>query len=243
MNRRARARSAAAPAPRRIVGYVRVSTQQQADEGHSLRAQRDRLAAYCDLYGLELVAVLADEGASASTMDGRPGLAEALRMVRAGDADGVLVAKLDRLTRSTRDLASLLEDAGRRGWALLSVAEQLDTSSAAGRLVVGVLGVVGQWEREAIGERTSTAMASMRQRGLYTGGAARYGYRAGSDGTLAEDAAEQAVIAAVCELRSAGLSLRRVAVELERRGMLTRGGRRFDAPAIQRIETDAREVA
>lgn len=102
-----------------------------------------------------------------------------------------------------------------------------------------IIGVVGQWEREAIGERTSSAMASMRQRGLYTGGAARYGYRAGADGALAEDAAEQAVIAAVCELRAAGLSLRRVAVELERRGMLTRGGRRFDAAAIQRIENDA----
>ena len=243
MARRARSRSAAVPAPRRIVGYVRVSTQQQADEGHSLRAQRDRLAAYCELYGLELVAVVADEGASASTMDGRPGLGEALRLVRAGEADGVLVAKLDRLTRSTRDLATILEDAGRRGWALLSVAEQLDTSSAAGRLVVGVLGVVGQWEREAIGERTSAAMGSMRDRKLYTGGAARYGYRPGVDGALVEEPGEQAVLAAVRDLRAAGLSLRRVAAELEARGMLTRGGRRFDAVAIQRIEADARVAA
>ena len=241
---RRRSRAVSAPAPRRVVGYVRVSTSKQAEEGHSLPAQRARLAAYCELYGLELAAVLADEGASASTMDGRPGLAEALRLARTGAVDGVLVVKLDRLTRSTRDLATILEDASRRGWALLSVAEQLDTSSAGGRLVVGVLGVVGQWEREAIGERTSAALVNMRDRGLYTGGAARYGYRVAADGVALEaHPDEQRVIDTVRELRGAGLSLRRVAVELESRGMLTRNGRRFDAASVMRLETDAVGVA
>lgn len=232
-----RSRHAPPAAPRRVVGYVRVSTTKQAEEGHGLAAQRARLAAYCELYGLELVAVLADEGASGSTLAGRPGAAEALRMARAGEVDGVLVAKLDRLTRSTRDLADVLDDAARRGWALVSVAEQLDTSSAAGRLVVGVLGVVGQWEREAIGERTSAAMGAMRDAGLYTGGRARYGYRVVS-GVLQPDDAEQATLAAVRDLRAAGLSLRATADALEARGMLTRGGRRFTPAAILRLEAD-----
>jgi site-specific DNA recombinase len=230
-----RARSLA-PARRRVVGYVRVSTSKQADGGHSLDAQRSKLAAWCALYDAELVEVFADEGVSASTTDGRPGLEAALGAVRAGRADALLVAKLDRLTRSTRDLGELLDDANRRGWGLLSVAENLDTSSAAGRLVVGVLGVVAQWEREAIGERTAAAMGAMREAGLYTGGRARYGYRVGDDGRLVEDDAEQLVIAAVRELRAAGLSLRAVADELARRGMLTRGGRRFDAKGIARLE-------
>lgn len=230
-----RARSLA-PARRRVVGYVRVSTSKQADNGHSLDAQRAKLAAWCALYDAELVEVFADEGASASTTDGRPGLEAALDAVRAGRADALLVAKLDRLTRSTRDLGALLDDANRRGWGLLSVAENLDTSSAAGRLVVGVLGVVAQWEREAIGERTAAAMGAMREAGLYTGGAVRYGYRVGDEGQLVEDEGEQLVIEAVRELRAAGLSLRAVAAELTRRGMLTRGGRSFDAKGIARLE-------
>lgn len=234
----------ASPSPRRVVGYVRVSTTKQADEGHSLSAQRAKLAAYCELYGLELVAVVADEGASASTMEGRPALQEALRLARSGEVDGVLVAKLDRLTRSTRDLAAILDDAGRRGWGLLSVAEQLDTSSAAGRLVVGVLGVVGQWEREAIGERTSAAMLDMRARRLYTGGPVRYGYRVAADGaSLVVDEPEQAVLRAVRDLRASGLSLRAVAAALAERGMLTRSGTPFAASGISRLEADAMEAA
>lgn len=226
-----------------MVGYVRVSTSMQAAEGHSLTAQRARLATYCELYGLELVAVCADEGASASSLDGRSGLAEALRMARAGKVDGVLVCSLDRLTRSTRDLADLLDDAGRRGWSLLSVAEQLDTSSAGGRLVVNVIGVINQWQREKIGETTSAAMKNMRARKLYTGGVVRYGYRLGADGALEAEPNEQRVIAAVRELRALGWSLRRVSAELAARGMLTRGGRPFDAVAISRLESDAAEVA
>jgi DNA invertase Pin-like site-specific DNA recombinase len=228
---------------RRLVGYVRVSTAAQVEQGHSLEAQRAKLQLWCELHGHTLVAVLADEGRSASTLDGRPGAAEALRLCRTGAVDGVLVSKLDRLTRSTRDLAELLDDSCRHGWALVSVAEQLDTATAAGRLVVGVLGAVAQWEREAIGERTSAAMAHMRAVGRYTGGACRYGWQVGTDGQLVPHAGERAVLAAVRELRASGLSLRAVAAELHARGLLSRGGRAWSASGVQRLEAEAAEVA
>lgn len=222
--------------PRRVVGYVRVSTERQADEGASLAAQRRKLAAWCELYSCELVEVLADEGASAKSMAGRPGLEAALRRVRSGDCDGLLVAKLDRLTRSTRDLGELLDDAGRRGWSLMSVGEQLDTSSAVGRLMVGILGTVAQWEREAIGERTSDAMRQMAAEGRYTGGPVPYGYRLGAEGGRLEvDPAEQAALSAIRELRAAGLSLRKVAAALETRGMLARSGRRWSAGSLLNV--------
>ena len=82
----------------------------------------------------------------------------------------MLIAKLDRCTRSVADLASLIDTFSRRGVALISAAESLDTSSAGGRLVVNVLGAVAQWEREAIAERTSAALQVLKQQGRATGG-------------------------------------------------------------------------
>lgn len=221
---------------RRLIGYVRVSTSMQADAGHSLDAQRAKLDAWCALYDADLVDVVIDAGLSASTMDGRPGLVSLLSRLRAGEADGVLVAKLDRLTRSTRDLGDLVDRSTRDGWAILSVAEQLDTSSAAGRLVVNVLGAVSQWEREAAGERTSAAMRSMRERLLYTGGRVRYGYRVAADGvSLERDEHEQAVLAAVRELHAAGLSLRGIGAELDRRGLVSRSGSPWGPSTVRRL--------
>jgi len=220
---------------RRLIGYVRVSTSMQADAGHSLEAQRAKLDAWCALYDADLVDVVIDAGLSASTMDGRPGLVSLLSRLRAGEADGVLVAKLDRLTRSTRDLGELVDRSTRDGWAILSVAEQLDTSSAAGRLVVNVLGAVSQWEREAAGERTSSAMRSMRERLLYTGGRVRYGYRVGDDGCLVPDEHEQAVLGAVRELHAAGLSLRGIGAELDRRGLVSRSGAPWGPSTVRRL--------
>ncbi|MBI3722714.1 recombinase family protein [bacterium] len=161
----------------RVIGYVRVSTDKQADEGVSLAAQRSKLEAYASLYGLELVEVVVDAGVSAKTLD-RPGLGRALDRLARGEADGLLVAKLDRLTRSVRDLGTLIAEHFETA-ALLSVAENIDTRSAAGRLVLNVLASVAQWEREAIGERTSAAMAHMAEEGRFTGGEAPYGYALG----------------------------------------------------------------
>jgi site-specific DNA recombinase len=174
------------PTARRVIAYVRVSTDKQAESGLGLEAQREKVRAYCALHDAELVRLCEDAGASASTLD-RPALAEALAELAAGRADALLVLKLDRLTRSTRDLGDLLDRSQREGWALLSVSESLDTSTAAGRLVVGVLGAVAQWEREAIGERTAAAMAALAASGRYTGGTVPYGQRLAADGLHLEE--------------------------------------------------------
>lgn len=231
------ARRPAAPArsARRIVAYVRVSTEKQADNGVSLDAQEAKVRAYAALHDAELVGLHVDAGRSASTLDDRPALADALAALRRGEADALLVVKLDRLTRSTRDLGELLDRATREGWAILSVAESLDTATAAGRLVVSVLGAVAQWEREAIGERTSAAMQHLRAEGRYTGGRCRYGYRVDADGLLVPDDNEQAALSVVAELRAAGLSLRAISAELAARGFLSRTGRPFTASTLQNL--------
>ncbi len=137
--------------PTRTIAYLRVSSDKQADRGVSLDAQRAKLKAYAELYELDLVDVVVDAGLSAKSLD-RPGLQRALGMLKAGDAEALLVVRLDRLTRSVVDLGTLVERYIAPGKAaLLSVGEQIDTRSAAGRLVLNVLASVSQWEREAIG--------------------------------------------------------------------------------------------
>lgn len=220
----------------RTVAYLRVSTDKQADKGVSLDAQRAKVEAYAALYDLEVIEVIVDAGASAKTLD-RPGLTRALEMLRKGTADALLVVKLDRLTRSVRDLGELVERYFAPGKAaLLSVGEQIDTRSAGGRLVLNVLASVSQWEREAIGERTAVAMQHKVAEGEYVGGEPRYGFRVADDGVrLVAVEAEQAVLAEARRLRDGGLSLRAVARELDASGLRSRAARAFSAAQVRRM--------
>ena len=220
----------------RAVAYLRVSTQEQADHGVSLDAQRAKVAAYAALYDLDLVAVEVDAGASAKSLDGRPALARALSMLDGREADALIVVKLDRLTRNVADLGGLVERYfGARGAALLSVGEQIDTRTSAGRLVLNVLASVAQWEREAIGERTSAALQHKKANGERVG-AVDFGYRLAADGVRLEaDAGEQATIARARTLAAGGLSLRKVAAALEGEGLTARNGKAFAATQIARM--------
>src|SRR2546423_9982982 len=146
----------------RAIGYVRVSTDKQADHGVSLEAQEAKIRAMAVVQGSEIVELIVDGGESAKNLN-RPGMERLLSLVDAGKVQTVIIAKLDRLTRSVKDLAELLERFQRRGVSLVSVAGTLDTGSAAGRLVVS------QWEREAISERTHDGMQHQKSTGLCVG--------------------------------------------------------------------------
>lgn len=164
----------------RAVGYVRVSTDMQALEGVSLDAQREKLRAYCKLHEIELIGICCDEGLSASTLD-RPGLQSALKLLEGGKANTLLVVKLDRLTRSLLDLDTLVRRYFvEQRYHLLSVTESLDTRTAMGRFVLYILGLIAQWEREAISERTRDSMAHLKRQGVKLG-AAPFGYAYGSE--------------------------------------------------------------
>ena len=210
----------------KVVGYIRVSTEEQASEGVSLDAQRCKLEAYAKLYELDLVAVEVDAGVSAKTLE-RPGLRSALARLARGDVEGLLIAKLDRLSRSVADWNALIEahfgpGGGRQ---LFSVADSIDTRTAAGRLVLNVLMSVAQWERETICERTRDAMAYKRSRSQWLG-QTPYGCDLAEDGkTLVENPRELEVLADVRRLKAEGWSLRRIAAELTARRIPTKNGR------------------
>jgi site-specific DNA recombinase len=160
----------------KTVGYVRVSTDKQ---GISLEAQAEKIRAMAVVHNAQLRDIIVDGGESAKSLN-RPGMARLLTLVHAGEIDTVIIAKLDRLTRSVKDLCTLLERFERRGVALISVAESLDTGSAAGRLVLNIMTAVSQWEREAIGERTRDAMSHKRSNGERVGNI-QFGYRLCAD--------------------------------------------------------------
>jgi DNA invertase Pin-like site-specific DNA recombinase len=173
--------------------------------------------------GAELVDVIVDAGESAKSLS-RPGMARLLFLVDTGAVDTVIIAKLDRLTRSVKDLAELLERLTRRGVSLVSVAESLDTGSASGRLVLNIMVSVSQWEREAIGERTRDAMRHQIARGFWVGNT-RYGYRQAADKRHVEpEPGEQAILERIQRLRKSGKSLRGIADQLNRLKIRTRQG-------------------
>lgn len=195
----------------RAIGYLRVSTQEQKDSGLSIAAQRAKVVAYAALYDIEVVSIITDEGVSAKTLV-RPGLQQALGALEDGHAAALLVAKLDRLTRSVRDLGELVERYFSR-FTLLSVGDHIDTRSAAGRLVLNILASVSQWEREAIGERTSAALRVLQSQGVRLG---RKPMRLGCENT---------VLTLISDLYASG-SYSHVALahELNRRGICTSTG-------------------
>lgn len=219
----------------RVLGYVRVSTEEQAEQGVSMDAQAERLRAYCKASDLELVRLEFDNGVSAKTVAKRPGLRRILRDLRAGRAEGLVVAKLDRLSRSVRDVLDLVDEAGRCGWQVHSIAEKLDTSTPAGRFTLTVLAGLSQMEREQTSERTKEALAHLRRQGKRTSGKAPFGYRF-EDGLEVEEAGEQTVLRTILELRAQGLGARRLAGELARRNVCNpRTGRSFSAGTVAAV--------
>ncbi len=217
----------------KAIGYTRVSPRDQAADAISLVSQRRKIEAYAVLHELELVDVIEDAGFSAKSLD-RPGMTRLLSLIRGRKVGVVVIAKLDRITRSVRDLGDLVELFQRSGVEFASVADHIDTSTASGRLVLNVMGSVSQWEREAIGERTSEALATMRSNGRRISRHPPYGYRFNGQGWV-EDEREQRAVAIMRHLRTDGLSLRKIATELERQGHHSRSGRRLSAQTIANV--------
>jgi len=226
----------------KVIGYIRVSTEEQASGGHSLESQRARVKAYSDLYGHEVVEVVEDAGYSAKSMD-RPGMQRVLDAVRAREVEGVVVTRLDRLTRRMGDLVDYVrlceEKSNGRGRArskavaLMAVEEKLDTSTPSGMMLIHLLGTLAEWERGMIGQRVRETMSSMSRRGLRTG-AIPHGYRLAPDGKALEpDPAEQAAAQLARDLRAGGASLRAIGRALEESGHANKAGGRWAPTSVK----------
>jgi len=227
------------------VGYCRVSTEEQASEGVSLGAQRERLAAYCTAHDHELVAVEVDKGISGKVKpEQRAGLARALDRVLSGEADGLIVLKLDRLSRSVRDVLDLADSAQRSKWRLVSLSEHLDTESPQGRFTLTLLAALAQLEREQVVERTRFALDSIAREGRGRSRFTPYGWRTSDGGTenragdrskLEPHKEEQAAIRRIIRQSKRGEGARRIAAALRRQGPNPRSGNPWTPESVAAI--------
>jgi DNA invertase Pin-like site-specific DNA recombinase len=201
----------------RIIGYIRVSTTEQ---GLSIEAQQKRLEMEAQLRGWSLKLMI-DEGQSgAKKPSERPALCEALRMLAAGEAQGIAVTKLDRIARSVADVATLLDTARTEGWSLIALDLGIDTASHEGQLVAGIMASIAQWERARIRERIREALAITRDKGTRLGTPPRY---------------DNSVAQRILELRECGMTWQQVGSELARDGIVTKAGKELTPATLRSI--------
>lgn len=211
--------TAAVGTPVRALGYVRVSTEEQADSGAGLAAQTSALRAEAQRRGwaLELVE---DAGYSGKDLK-RPGLAAALDQLDRRDADVLVVSKLDRLSRSVRDFGGLLDRATKRGWSVVCLDLGVDTTTPVGEFTANVVASASQYERRLIGQRTRDALRERRAAGVVLG----------RPRVLGDD-----VVGRILSERRKGRSLRAIADALTNEGVTTaRGGPRWSASSVQAV--------
>jgi len=205
----------------KTIGYIRVSTQGQAEDGVSLDAQEAKVRSWADLNGAEEVVIFRDEGISGKRSDNRPGLQAALDAVGKGDA--LVVYSLSRLSRSTKDTLILSEILLKKEADLVSLSEKIDTTTAAGKMVFRLLAVLSEFERDQISDRTRFALAHKKANGEKTGGDVPFGYRVRA-GKLYRHAEEQKAVGMILELRSEGLSLREICNRMTAAGIARKRG-------------------
>jgi site-specific DNA recombinase len=217
------------------IGYVRVSTDEQAREGVSLDAQRARIRAYAEAKDLTLTDILVDEGFSGKNLK-RPAMQELLTRCNDGKVSAVIVLKLDRLTRRTRHLLSLVEDLFlANDIEMHSVSESLDTSTPHGRFVLTLFGGLAQMEREQISDRTKAALAYKREQQQPTSHAP-LGWKAnGSKEPMQPVPEEVETIRQILDMWRYGSSYSAIARKLNADGIKTKLGGRWHHGTISRV--------
>lgn len=208
-----------------VVGHLRVSTQEQADSGLGLAAQRAAIEAAATARGWEVLWCI-DEGVSGSVApEDRTGMREALALLASGEASALAVSKLDRCSRDTHDFTGLLKRSGREGWGFVALDLGVDTSLPVGRLVAEMMIAVAQWERTVIAQRTRDALAMKKAAGIRLGAPIR---------------TDAAVRQRIRELRVAGLTLAAIAETLNREGTTTATGCAWTGHNVRRVVNSLR---
>lgn len=240
----------------KVIGYARVSTDRQ---DNSAGAQNTRIRGYAAAHGLELVGIETDLDAFSGDLN-RPGIQRILQLVRAKNIDGVVISKLDRLTRSTRDVIDLVELFEKKGVALISIAENLDTKSPIGQFFVQMIAALAELERKIIGTRTREGLQNLKSLG-FPAGPAPYGFesqpRTAQEKAdrvrkpLLENQREHNIISRIVGLRETGKEFCVIAETLNAEGYRTRPykgfpkGGKWVASSVQRIyvNSQARKIA
>ena len=214
----------------RLIAYARVST----DDQNTIEEQVHKIRTFCDLHDHELVGVHKDHGLSAKDTN-RAGLQSALRDLK--NADGIVIVKLDRLSRSVHDWCRLLKQFSQQNKTLVSVLDSLDTATAGGRMVANMFAVVAEWERDVISERTKATLGHLRDQGRRISRHAPFGFEADPDRPhhWKTCSHEQGILSRIRELHGCGLTYSDIARELNEFGHTTRCGTAWHRSGVWRI--------
>jgi len=227
---------------RRVIGYCRVSTESQADSGLSLEAQERKIRQFAELHDFEIVDVLVDAGYSGKDLS-RPAVQQCFDLLAEGYAEGLVIAKMDRLSRHLQDWIWIVNEFFGEGLgrSLYSIGDSIDTSSPSGMLVLHVLAAVAEWERAEISRRITVALQEKIAKNEHIG-VAPYGMRYAPDGTLEPDTYSPGLIVAyrANELRSEGLSYQKIADRLLAEGFRPQRAKRFSTSAVRNLCTNLR---
>ena len=224
----------------KLIAYLRVSTDKQAEDGYGLDVQEDDVRRWAKDNGHKIVALLADEGVSGSNgLDTREALPEALMALNAGTADGLLIPKLDRLSRDMLLQEQLLREVwtmGREVYSALGSEQNLrdDPDDPGRKMLRQILGAVNEYERSIIVLRLRKGRAAKAAKGGYAYGSPAFGQRA-EDGELVTDDREAAVSARMTELRAAGQSYRSIAAQLNAEGLKPKRGGQWHSQTVSRV--------
>lgn len=222
----------------RVAIYVRVSTQEQAKEGYSIKAQIERLKAYAVSQSWKVVETYIDDGESAKDMN-RTDLKRMLKDMEQDIFDVVLVYKLDRLTRSVLDLYKLLETFENHNVKFKSATEVYDTTNAMGRLFITLTGALAQFERENIAERVKMGMEQKAKEGKWVLNMAPFGYDLLGKDELGINEAESKVVKEIFELYTTGrYGMSKVAKILNQKGIKTKSGADWNMQTIRYVLTN-----
>ena len=216
---------------KKAIGYIRVSTEQQVDEGVSLAAQRAKITAWSELNDYELVAIYEDAGISGKTVSKRPQLQMALAEMKKGMA--LVVYSLSRLARSTKNCIEIADELKSAGSDLVSLTEKIDTSSAMGEFFFTLIAALGQMERKVIGERTKAALAHKKAIGEKYA-PVPFGYKE-IEGRLEVVKHEALLVAEINQKRAAGETLQSIAQALNERGVIGKQGGKWYASSVSCI--------
>ncbi len=226
------------------IGYVRVSTEEQAKEGVSLEHQEAKIRAYCALYDLKLVEIIVDKGFSAKSIKGRPGMELLLKIAKSGEIGAVVVYKLDRLFRERIEALTTEDELRKCGVAIKSFTEHIDTSTAIGRHIFTFMSSQAAFEREQGCERTRDALQHMKDNkqvynhppyGWDVIGRIVDGDKVINKGELVENEAEQAVIETMQAMKADGMNLSQIAEQLNMEGVPAKKGGEWSAQTVKNV--------
>lgn len=226
-----------APDTRMVVGYIRVSTREQAETKLSLTNQEEKLKAYAITQDLKLDRIFSDAAESAKDLN-RPAVQELLELVKRGKVGHVVIYKLDRLIRNVGDLSDLLRLFQKENVTLSAVTESLNTGTASGKMVVQMIGVIAEWERDTIAERTVAALSVKRGRNEKLGGIRPYGWAVKVKGgikVLVPDPKEQGTLQGILKSHGEGEGYQAIAEALNASQTPPRKGKRWYASTIRGV--------